>query len=133
LEVDVSYNVSGEEKKLHGEIIDFLKFLINTNFEANKVINIEYHKDVVKELFDMDISDGCGYYFVRQSYIELCKLVKNNEYNVITGSPGIGKSLFLIYWLRHILKLKTRRNVYISFFLLFIFYNYIYILYFVIN
>jgi hypothetical protein len=115
LYVDVTADVHEQEKKLHVKIINFLNFLRQTYFRSNEAINIKSHKDVLKEFFDMDTSGGCKFYFVRESYVTLCELVGKNKLSIVTGSPGIGKSLFLIYWLRDIL-MNRNRNVCIYFF-----------------
>jgi hypothetical protein len=67
------------------------KILIPSNYSLIFFYLFQYNSNFKKPSFE---------FFVRKSYVELFKMIMEEDQDcyLITGSPGIGKSLFFFYF-----------------------------------
>jgi hypothetical protein len=101
------FNVFGENCEGNDKfalITNFFNDLSNSNLKINHRYDLTEYKDILKDLFGLENSD-C--YYIRKCYGDLAESIFKdkviNNYVILTGSPGIGKTLFIIYWLWYLL------------------------------
>jgi putative protein kinase ArgK-like GTPase of G3E family len=89
----------------------FFQNMESVKMKKSKNIKIE-GKDVLKKLFSLEEDED---YFVRPSYVELADIIykehENSKAVLLTGSPGIGKTIFILYWLWFLISFKKDISV----------------------
>jgi DNA replication protein DnaC len=62
------------------------------------------HKNIISVIFGLDPDEV---FFIRNCYKKLAKEIFSNKHNqnrvLLSGTPGIGKTLFGLYWIWYLL------------------------------
>jgi hypothetical protein len=98
------------EKKVLKSYCRFFQDIGSDNLEVSKNFNIG--EENILNLFGLGKDE---IFFVRPAYLKLANIIYNNRNKekivMLTGSPGIGKTLFIIYWVWFLLKKAENEDI----------------------
>jgi hypothetical protein len=119
--VDVFRKPTDDAKKEQlNDLYNFIMWLDDDNLKFCKSTSLVIKNEclgIVKDLFGLKLP----VYFTRSTYIKLAKYLykKIEAWTLPSGTPGIGKTLFIIYWIYFILSADHQKDKTVFFFFFF--------------
>jgi hypothetical protein len=97
------------EKKVLKSCCRFFQDMENVNLKESENFKVEEN---VRNLFGFEEDE---LFFVRPSYLKLAETIFNsrnlNKTVLLSGTPGIGKTVFTIYWVWYLLRQSINKDI----------------------